>query len=273
MQLIDEDGNLLGVVNVIDALVVLVLLAVLVAGVALVSSGGGGGNGSGDSEQSDDEQLTRYVTLELGAQPNYVVDELDNGTAGTVGGTDETLTVTDVAVNGSAVTVRGEVNGTVLDDELDRETLQVAGEPLRLGRSIGLDMGTYTTNGTVTAIGDDPALPIAETETTVDVELRNVSPTVGDGLEEGMVVTARGDTVATLESLEREPATVVLRSDDGEIHEREHPRNEDVTLTVDVRALETEDGIYYQGQQLGIGEDVVLRFDRSTVAGTVTRVD
>ena len=39
MELIDEEGNLFGIVNVIDALVVLVLVAVLVAGVALVTGG------------------------------------------------------------------------------------------------------------------------------------------------------------------------------------------------------------------------------------------
>jgi len=46
MPLIDEDGNLFGRVNVVDALVVLLVVAVVAAGAALVM---GAGTGSADA--------------------------------------------------------------------------------------------------------------------------------------------------------------------------------------------------------------------------------
>lgn len=280
MELIDENGNLFGVVNVIDALVVLVLVAVVVAGVAFVTMGGdagddtGSGGDAGHEPDSSTEPATQYVTLDLGDQPDYVLERLETGDTGSVGNAN--AMVTDIehpsATNHSAVTIRAELEGTTLEDDGDT-TFEVAGEPLRLGRQLELDMDLYTTNGTITDIGDDPSLASAVTTTTVDVELRNVDPTVADSLENGATATERGESIATVDALERDSAIVVVQSDDGELHEREHPRNEDLTLTVELETVETADGTYYRGTPIGVGQRIVLEFDRLTVEGTVSGLE
>ncbi len=113
MSLIDEDGNLFGVVNVVDALAIVLLVAVVVAGVAVVSGGemgvdvvaalagtlllvvvvAGVAVVSGDATTAE----TRYATVELGEQPAYVVDRLEAGDVATLEDGD-VATVTDVHV-------------------------------------------------------------------------------------------------------------------------------------------------------------------------------
>ncbi|AHG01020.1 hypothetical protein HALLA_13330 [Halostagnicola larsenii XH-48] len=284
MPLIDDDGNLFGVVNVVDALVVLVLLAVLVAGAALVVNGGGSASVSADP----DEPETRYATVELGDQPDYVVEQLSEGdTALARGwgsdGTAANVTVTDVSVtarNGDQtnastdVTIRVALEGVAPEDDGERTAFRVDGDSLTLGSELKLDLGTYATSGTVTALdSDEDALAADETTTDTEVELRNVTPAVADGLEEGMTETVRGETVATIQSVESEPATVILESDGGDIYEREHPQNVDVTLTVELATTETETGTSFRGRQLGIGTSVVLDFDTVTVDGEVTALE
>lgn len=70
MEIIDNDGNLFGRVNVVDALVVLAVLAVTVAGAAFVFDDGGSG---------PEQTATVNATLDLGTQPPFVVDAIDEG--------------------------------------------------------------------------------------------------------------------------------------------------------------------------------------------------
>jgi hypothetical protein len=68
--LIDDEGNLLGVVNVVDALVVLFVLAILLAGAVLVLTSG---------EDTGSDRATTYATLDLGTQPDYIVSAINEG--------------------------------------------------------------------------------------------------------------------------------------------------------------------------------------------------
>ncbi|APW98849.1 hypothetical protein CHINAEXTREME_14120 [Halobiforma lacisalsi AJ5] len=302
MELIDEEGNLLGVVNVIDALVVLLLLAVVVAGVALVTGGQ-------DRTRDVDSAETGYATLELGQQPGYVIDNLESGDVGTLGETGQPVTVTDVYVtplataedenattteNGTNtdadstddavepiasdnavephVTVRIEFE-TVQTGDDGPEEFRAGDETLLLGTEQRLDMGTYRTNGTVTDLSlEGQSLEIDETTTTVELEMHNVSPSVADALEEGMTETVRGTTHARIVDVEEEPAAVVLESDDGNIYERDHPRNVDVTLTVELRTQEAGTTERFRGEPVRIGSTVVLDFETLVVEGEVTAI-
>ncbi|ELY95683.1 hypothetical protein C483_01019 [Natrialba hulunbeirensis JCM 10989] len=281
MALIDEDGNIFGVVNVVDALVILMVLAVVVAGAALVL--GSGDEPATDESESgpDGESETRYVTLDLGDQPGYVADRLDNGTTATVAGTGEQVTLSDVYVtapppNGpQEALVRAEVDG-LASTENDRDVFRVGSEPLHLGESLRLDLGWYATNGTVTAVdADDDTLGIEPTTTTATVSLSNVDPSVADHLSENMTETAHGETVVTVTAVDRDPATVVAETEDGELYETEHPQNEDVTLTVELETTERagEEGVYFRGDRLTAGNTIAFDLESTTVSGTVTELE
>ncbi|TYT60300.1 DUF4330 family protein [Natrialba swarupiae] len=290
MSLIDEDGNLFGVVNVVDALAIVLLVAVVVAGVAVVSGGemgvdvvaalagtlllvvvvAGVAVVSGDATTAE----TRYATVELGEQPAYVVDRLEAGDVATLEDGD-VATVTDVHVPPTArpdVTIRVELSG--VREENGQPTFQIDDTPLVLGCELRLDMGAYAVAGTVTDLDpDDPDLPFAETVAVAEVTLRDVSPAVADELEAGMSETRRGETVATIESIEREPAAVVLETENGDVSLQEHPRNSDVTLALELQTVEIDDRVYFRDDRIGIGSSIDLDFGTVAVDGEVTGID
>ena len=363
MNLIDDDGNLFGVLNLVDALVVLVVLAVVVAGVAFVLSSG--------SDDTAPDTATRYATLDLGTQPAYVATLVTEGD--TVAPSDaENLTVTDVYAtdtdDGRHLYARVRINGTS-DDAVTYD-----GDPLRVGRDLSLTTPDYAADGTITAVdasnadlptgttdvllrtslsadtvdairrgdeyridgrtvgtvrsvtayrtGDGRTLayvgvayrtyrasdgqrfagaPIREGVTlpletaayafegdvvrvgetvprgvastrTVRLEIENADPDLADGLRSGMAERVRGDTVAELANVTVEPSTMVLTSQDGNVYRRDHPVEEDVTLTADLRVRETDAGVRFKGAPLRRGRTVTLDFGTVTVEATVVEV-
>ncbi|WP_243641371.1 DUF4330 family protein [Natrarchaeobius halalkaliphilus] len=294
--MIDDDGNLLGVVNVIDAIAIVLVVSIIVAGIAVVSGGDGPGTNLGATgalavglllvvllagvavvSGNGSEFETRYATVDLGEQPAYVVDRLEAGDVARLEDADEEITVTDVHATPVAdrplVTIQTELDDVVLENDRGRTTERFAGVPLKLGRELRLDFGAYAISGTVTDVGVDPTLPIDATTTTAELEARDVSPAVAEGLEVGLTETVRGETIATLEAVDREPATVVLESDDGTVHEREHPRHEDVTLSVTLQTVESETGLTFRDERIGIGTTIELALETITVEGEITRID
>lgn len=374
MALIDDEGNLFGVVNVIDALAVLLVLAVAVAGIAVVGLLGGGG-----------EDDVRYATVDLGSQPDYVVDRIDAGDEMIVDGHDQNVTVTDAYVTpggsdanneSTSVTVRVEIEGTLVDHETrDRRVFEHAGERLRVGQEFALETENYAASGQFTAIDQtESELSLNETQVLLETELptvtadeiragdeyrvagrtigtvetvqtypiggdrhralvglelatlerggtptfggsqlgigstiefrtgaydltgevvrrgaveeageattteatlrlENVEPERAERLEAGMTETVRGETQATVTDVETAPAEVVLESEDGDIHLREHPRNKDVELTVELRTRETPSTLRFHGDTLREGESLTLDFRSTIVSGEIVRLE
>lgn len=375
MELIDDEGNLFGVVNVIDALAVLLVLAVIVAGISVVGILGGG------------EPDTRYATVDLGTQPDYVIDSVSAGDIMAING--QNLTVTDTYatptdtdeedtedVNGdTTLHVRVELEGERVENEFGEPRFEFGGGPLRTGDEISLESDDYVVDGQLTSIDqENPELdvettsvllestvsaavadeitegdtfetgpytmatvqdvqpyPIADNQyrvqvgvdletmqagstprfsnqpvtvgsalsmtldsysldgeilsrgtttpvgeagsTTAELKLENVDADVAAGLSEGMTETERGETLATVQAVDSQPAEVVLESEDGNIFLREHPTNKDVRLTVQLQTLETDSGIRFHGESLREGDQIRLDFGQTAVEGSVTRLN
>ena len=139
--------------------------------------------------------------------------------------------------------------------------------PVRLGREIGVPTGDSEFEAHISQTGRTEP-PGQSVPATLTVELRGVSPTVADELSAGMRERHR-DASATIANVQSEPATVTVRTDDGRLVETTHPQERDVTLTVDVTARETDEGLRFHGRLLEIGDPVTLDFDRVDVRGTV----
>ena len=369
MALIDDEGRLFGVVNVIDALVVLLILAVLIAGVALLNP-----FASTETPEQDAplETTERYATIDFGEQRPFVAEQLSTGDV--MNSTD--VTVTDVHVgpaSGTNVTViarvrindslsadgesfryRGDgvrqgseftletaaytANGTIIrldtegavlgtdttavalgttvsntvanaieigdtfeiagqsvatvqtanvyptDDESTRRVLlgldlqtvargsgvYFGNDRVALGETVPFEAGAYSLSGTVLARGS--YAPGNTSTETISVTVENVDPDFAGGIEAGMVEQSMGRTTAEIVDKRVEPATVILTSEDGQIYERTHPRNEDVSLTVDVTVRETADGYQFHGRSLKEGDQITLDFRTITVQGTVTDI-
>ena len=196
-RLIDAQGRLFGLVNIVDALVVLLVAAVVVAGVVLLLP-------------SEGEQESRFVTMDLGGQPEFIAEEISPGDSWEPEGTGDELVITDVyrtaAGDGTGVVVRAQVNGTVTEpaDPTAQPVFEFLGEPLRTGASYTLVTTDYEAEGQVTRVDrTGETLSTAQSEfvleTTVDeTTAREVS--VGDEFQ------LAGETVATIETIQRAPA-------------------------------------------------------------------
>lgn len=362
MPILDDEGNLFGVVNVVDALAVVLVLAVVGAGVALLVQP--------DDAPAPPETDTVNATLDLGAQPEYLAQALNEGDTFAPDGSSE-LTVTDVHVTPAGdgrmqVLLRVRLEAHATDESID-----YAGAPPRLGRQLTVQTDRYTVEGAIRDVGGDDALRTTTTEVllsrtmsaseasqlsvgdtyrvagrdvatvesveryatadpnerrvfvglslatldadgtarfagtavregstlefeteagalsgtvervgatdlrgtqttrTVTLTLRDVGPELADGITAGMTETVDGETVAEVTAVDRENSTVVLRSDDGNIYEREHPVNQDLTLTVDLSVRETDSGVTFKGRTVQQGSKVTLDLGGVTVRLTV----
>jgi hypothetical protein len=78
-----------------------------------------------------------------------------------------------------------------------------------------------------------------------------------------------GDTIARITRVQRENATVITRGQDGNIYQRDHPVNRDVTLSANLSVRETEAGVTFKGQTLQQGRVVTLDLGTVTIRATV----
>ena len=200
MQIIDEEGTLLGIVNVFDALVVLVVLSVVVAGVALA---GPLSSAPDDEDEPPAEEAVRYVSFDLGQLPAFVAEDIseDEVLASSEFGGD--LTVTDVYVGPTSggnvsVTVRAEVEGVLADGEDDQ--FEFDGQPVDEDERLTMDGTNHELHGTVVSVDEEgETLGVEETEVAVR---STVSADTANRLEAGDTYTLAGHEVATLETVE-----------------------------------------------------------------------
>lgn len=247
VELIDDNGRLLGYVNVIDALVVLLVLAVVVAGVALVTQP--------DQQPEPPEEETRFVTIDLGITPAYIAEQITTGdryepTA------DTTLTITDVyateAEDGVNVLVR-----TRLTAPHPGEVFEYNGEPPRLGRSLTISTPTYEVSGRIQTVDRTGAsLPL----TTVPILLESiVSTEEASRIDIGDQVTTNNQSVATLSQ--------VLRYD------TDSPNQRRVVALASVVAYQDRGTQKFANTSLQIGQSIRLRTDDYALTGTILRTD
>jgi hypothetical protein len=244
-SLLDDEGRLFGLVNVIDVLVVLLFLAVVVAGVTLLLPGGG-------------EADTRYATIDLGEQPEYVAERISPGDEWDPDGTAHSLTITDVYrfdVDGSTnVTIRAEINGTRIEpaDAGDAPTLEFRGDRLRLGRTLGIDTGEYSADGQVTRV-DQSGRDLPIQESTFVVETQVSSGTI-DEIAVGDQFRVAGDTFAEITDFEAYPGNDSTRY---------------TLLAIAAQAIDRGGTLQFGGQPVRVGSTVPFETGEYELEGTI----
>ena len=245
MDVIDDDGNLFGAVNVVDALVVLVVLAVVVAGAALVFS---------DDPAPEPDVDTTYATLDMGTQPAYIVDALNEGDTYSPDDT-STATITDVHV-----TPRGDDIGVTLrvalEGEASGDTITYANAPPRLGRTLAIETAQYEIDGQIRAVGDGDAL---EGEAQRVIVRDTLDAETATAVTPGDEIRLGGRTVATVEDV-----ATYATSD---------PQQTRVLVETTV-ATHREDGQpRFGGVPLQRGQSLTLPAAEYTINGEIERVD
>lgn len=246
MQIIDEQGNLFGVINVIDALVVLMVVAVGVAGVALVF---------GDIAEPEPELDATGVTLDLGVIPEFIVAEINEGDRYSPND-NSNLTITDVHLTpsggGLRVIIQAEVEGEVREEG---GGIDYRGAPLRLGRSLVINTNRYEVSGRIRDVSDSDTLNRQQTSvllrtTLPSVEARAVSP--GDEIQ------LAGRTVATVQQVS------AYASRDA--------TQRTVFLNVSLETHRRQDERRFSGAPVRRGQTVQLDGDGYSIAGSIERV-
>ncbi|MFC7166917.1 DUF4330 family protein [Halospeciosus flavus] len=246
MNLIDDEGNLFGVVNVVDALVVLFALAVVAAGAAFVLQP--------DSTQPDEPNLgTTNVTVDLGTQPDYIATAIDEGDTYSPS-TNTQLTITDVYVSprddATAVVLRATLQGPVTED-----TLSYSGAPPRLGRVLAIQTDTYQVQGTIRDVGGSNQLQTGNTP----IVLRTMmSAEEAADLNAGERIRSGGRTVATVQ--------------DVSIYGTQNPEKRLVYLGLSLRTLNYEGLPHFGNTIVREGTSLSIYTDTDAVEGTVRRV-
>lgn len=246
MELIDERGNLLGVVNVIDALVVVFVLGVVIAGVAALG---------GDTEEA--QAVSQHVTIEFDDQPVRVAELVSEGDTMVNG--DQRLTITEVYVGPGG---NGRVSITVAAaiewrDGSDQSSNEFADGPVRPGRRLAVRTSEYDAEGTITAVRDDEiALDVTGTSVTVRTTVDNA---VAHRIRRGDTYELAGQEVGTVDSVS------VFRTDGG--------GQQRVLLDLELRSLRGKRGLRFGGVPLKIGTDVPFTTDGYEVSATVVDRD
>jgi hypothetical protein len=198
MELLDEEGRLFGIVNIIDALAILLLVSVLVAGAAVIGDFGDTG-----------EPETRYATVELSQNSPAVLSRLAVGDQRAASPQTGNVTLTDVylTADGQAnVTgyVRVEIEGTLLPREAQSgQVFGYAGEPLRIGDMLTIGGADYSVEGRLISIENESDLLPTQT-TAVRIETA-VSRPVANSLTEGDEYRVAGRSIATLRDVQTYP--------------------------------------------------------------------
>ena len=242
MPIIDEEGRLFGTVNVVDALVVLLVLAVALAGIALVA-------GSGGPDQ------TRHATLELGQQPEYVVEQLSIGDTSNLTNAPGNLTITDTYVSPNGTQTRAVVRVRVAG-QLDEEgTFTYGGDPLRLGRELDFETDQYAVNGTIQDVSNRTALPTRERS----VIVRGTAPDdVATTIDDGSAITVADRTVGSVT--------------DTVIYDAANDGQRSVYMALDIVTYGDDSDGEFGGTPVETGESIDVPVAGYRFTGTIARV-
>lgn len=257
MDLIDDEGRLFGVVNIIDALVVLLAIAVVVAGLALVSPFGGG------QDKAVGTQANRYVTLELGPLPATTTDQIATGDQVTVNASGEKHTITDIYVspgpNDTVYTfVRVELGGTLVPAEGNAgEVFEFGGKTVPPGRPLVLETANYSITGKVRSTSKTgQQLPVENRSVVVRTELPT---TTADAIASGDRYRVVDRSVAAIESVHRYPTANLT--------------TERVLVGLSLQTIRTDGATRFAGRHVKLGSNVSFDHASYDLKGRVIRLD
>ncbi|WP_254272355.1 DUF4330 family protein [Haloarcula marina] len=247
-RVIDGEGRLFGVINVVDALVVAVLLSAVLAGAGLVLGG---------PDNSSPDEPTRYATFAYAVPLPSDATGLETGDtldAAPAGDPMDVVAVTrSVTPDGEAylvarVAYTGDLSGEwVWGDGLLRDQQR----PLYGGDETEVMTHGHRTRADILAIDQtDTALPTTRVGVTIAV-----NESVADSVAPGTDVRVSGDHVATIERIADEP------TDDGT---RE--------ISLELTAWNRSGTPWFGGRALRVDNRIAVVTDDAVLAGRLQRV-
>lgn len=155
---------------------------------------------------------------------------------------------------------------------LDGERQLFGERPVQAGETVPIRTGTYSLTSEIVNTGslEEPGTPATQTAT---IELESMTQSRADRLSIGMTEAVGGVQTAEVVGIENTPREEVVQSGDG-FQVIEHPRDREVTLTVDLEVYDQDDEtVRFRGEQLRTGDEVTLTLDGVTVQGELASLD
>ncbi|ELZ40571.1 hypothetical protein C463_14715 [Halorubrum californiense DSM 19288] len=245
MELIDDEGELFGRVNVIDALVVLLIAAVVVAGAAFVLT---------DDPSPAPETDTTYVTLDVGTVSPYIVDAIEEGDTHSPDGSSN-LRITDVHLTPQGDTTRVTLR-VALEGELNnQDSLIYGGAPPRLGRTLDITTDRYQINGQVRDVGDSGALTTEQQQVLVTSQ---VDAATAQAVTPGDEIRLSGRTVARINNVTT--------------YTTDQPDQRQLLVETTLTAHRQQDRLRFGGTPVRRGQTLTLPTSEYTLSGQIEQI-
>lgn len=161
--------------------------------------------------------------------------------------------------------------GLELVAEARSDGLTYGDRDLRDGETIPFRTDAYDIAGEIVD-PDGLAEPGEPMTTSVTLEKRNVRPERADRIAVEATERIGGEELAEITDKHERPAEVVLESEDGDIFEREHPVNKDLTLEAELVTRDAGETLRFHGEDLREGDEIVLDLGRIIVTVEVTHI-
>ena len=250
--IIDSEGNLFGIINIIDALVILLVIAVVLAGLAVVGVlGGEDPNGEDATAETNESSLvdgdfeTQYATVEAGSHPRYIVDRISEGDTVSHNGTN--ITVTDIYATPTSATSSSVLLG--VEFETDSEN------PVRTGDSVDIDTDRYDINGEILRVEDTPPAVEIE-EMTVDLRIDTVDQDTADAIRKEVDTPTRDLSLVTIQ----------------EVTTQFSAANQSVRLTAELGTVQTSGGPQFHSTPIRVGNTIQVDLGTVEIEGTISNI-
>ncbi|WP_324759685.1 DUF4330 family protein [Haloarcula sp. GH36] len=244
---LDEDGSLFGIVNIVDALVVVLLVTVVVAGVALVISE--------SPDRTDQSQPPRYATVTYTVPISSDAASIDESSTLTFAGSGSSYEVTTTTKGFTSdrevqIVARVRYRGNFSGPAIDEQGILRGERPLYGGdESIVLTRG-YRTPVTVMAVN----------QSTSSIQTRRiplvlaVNESVGRAVETGDSVRVGSQTVGTVRAVA--PETEGSRA----------------LVGLELTAWLRDDTPWYTDRPLRVDTELTVVTNDAVITGRVTRI-
>jgi len=249
--IIDSEGNLFGIINIIDALVILLVIAVVIAGLAVVGVlGGEDPNGEDVSAETNESELvdgdieTQYATVDAGSHPRHIVDRISEGETVSHNGTN--ITVTDIYATPTSATSSSVLLGVEL--ETDSEN------PVRTGDSVDIDTDRYDIEGEILRVEDTPPAVEIE-EMTVDLRIDTVDQDTADAIRKEVDSPTQELSLVTIQEVTQSTET-----------------NQSVGLTAELGTVQTSGGPQFHSTPIRVGNTIEVDLGTVEVEGTISNI-
>ncbi|WP_380677645.1 DUF4330 family protein [Salinigranum sp. GCM10025319] len=152
----------------------------------------------------------------------------------------------------------------------DANTSYFGSKPVQVSTELPFRTDSYGFSGTIERVGTTQQRGTPTTRT-ITVRLLDVRLAVDESIRPGTSESTRGDTIARITEVDREPVTVVL-TDQGDIYERDHPVNSDLAIRAELSVRETTSGLVFKQRSLQRGHTIVLDLGSITIRATVVEL-